>query len=114
MRFNFTYFRSTYVKPIIHTIIAKNITDAVYQYNADSNNLSTVVYDDYLQVIDENTWFYNPHLTNTGSFNGCIIANEASSFFNVGIYLDTAKNIQYKNASNSPSLSKLVEDLFSD
>lgn len=113
MRFNFTYFRNIYTNPIVNTIVAEDINRAVELYNADPDQLASIIYDEYIQQLDENTWFHGPFFDDPGNRSGCVITNEQSNFFNIGIYLSVDKNIRNKNTHQSlisPS-SALVRNL---
>ena len=111
MRFNFTYFRNIYPNPIVNTIVADDINRAVELYNTDPDQLSSIIYDEYIQQLDKNTWFHNPFFD--GNSSGCVITTEQSNFFNIGIYLSVDKNVRHKNTHQSliSKSSALVKNL---
>lgn len=111
MRFNFTYFRKHFTDPIVNIINTNDIHEAIRLYNIDPEQLTSIIYEEYLEQIDENTWYYSPTLNRAdGKY---VITNENSNFFNINLYLSVNNNIRHAKTHHSkmPLYIDLVEEL---
>lgn len=106
MRFNFVYFQKWFPIPISRILEAEDLETAINHFNFDTDQLTGNIYPKDVRQIDENTWVkIGPART-----SGYIIATEASTYFNVDIYMRVKR--QTTRSLQVPEFIDMIDELF--